>query len=88
MFFQLLIELYFTKVITTQGWGLPFFHFPFANYNWLFDLRKLSEQRDKCFEEISQYYQLKSIIENINKDEKSLHTQVDLGCNFYAQAVM
>ncbi|XP_059150489.1 protein UXT-like [Physella acuta] len=53
------------------------------------DLRKLLEQRDKIYEEISEYCQLKSTIEKIQEEitpEVVLKTKVDLGCNFYVQA--
>lgn len=50
-------------------------------------LRKSIEARQKVYEEISEYAQLQSQIEQIQEDNlTSLHTQVDLGCNFYCQA--
>lgn len=56
---------------------------------FLFIFRKLNEQRDTCFDEISKYYQLKTMIENINESAKMpLQTQIDLGCSFYAEAVV
>ena len=70
-------------------WRALFCQEVWLNVTVILFFRKLSEQRDKCFEEISQYYQLKSIIDNISKEnDKSLHAQVDLGCSFYAQAVV
>nr|AFK11534.1 protein UXT [Callorhinchus milii] len=51
------------------------------------DLRKVVEQRDVVYEKISQYLQLKNVIESLQESEQqSLKTEVDLGCNFYVQA--
>ncbi|GFO15504.1 uxt-like protein [Plakobranchus ocellatus] len=61
----------------------------FLNERLREDLRLILEQRDKLYEEISEYLQLKSTIEKIKEDinpESVLKTKVDLGCNFYVQA--
>ncbi|XP_071484766.1 protein UXT-like [Diadema antillarum] len=53
------------------------------------DLEKVLETRDMIFSQIAEYLQLKTTIEKIQEagyDEGELKTQVDLGCNFYAQA--
>ncbi|CAK8697826.1 protein UXT-like [Clavelina lepadiformis] len=62
----------------------------FLNETLRGDLQKITTLRDGCYEEISQYLQLKTIIENsLSKQENSFpHVQVDLGCNFYAKAVV
>ncbi|XP_018670294.2 protein UXT-like [Ciona intestinalis] len=53
------------------------------------DLLKLTKLRDKCYEEISQYLQLQIVIERREVDgSKPLKAQVDLGCDFYAQAIV
>ena len=56
------------------------------------DLRTALEVRDKVYNETAEYLALKNSIEKIK--ESGLHpgqplkTQVDLGCNFYCQAVV
>ncbi|XP_018608398.1 protein UXT [Scleropages formosus] len=51
------------------------------------DLQKVLEQRDGVYEKIAQYLQLKNTIESLQEaGSKELKTEVDLGCNFYAQA--
>lgn len=51
------------------------------------DLQNVLEQRDEVYQKISQYLQLKNIIERLQESEgEELKTQVDLGCNFYVQA--
>ncbi|MEE6517021.1 hypothetical protein FKM82_026939, partial [Ascaphus truei] len=51
------------------------------------DLRSVLESRDTVYEKIAQYLQLKSVIERLQEsDSEPLHTQVDLGCNFYVSA--
>ncbi|XP_043936217.1 protein UXT [Protopterus annectens] len=51
------------------------------------DLQKVLEQRDEVYEKISQYLQLKNIIERLQESEsEELKMQVDLGCNFYVEA--
>ncbi|MEE6517022.1 hypothetical protein FKM82_026939, partial [Ascaphus truei] len=50
-------------------------------------LRSVLESRDTVYEKIAQYLQLKSVIERLQEsDSEPLHTQVDLGCNFYVSA--
>ncbi|KAK0064252.1 protein UXT [Biomphalaria pfeifferi] len=61
----------------------------FLNDRLKLDLRNVLEQRDKIYEEISEYLQLQSTIHKIEEDiipECELKTKVDLGCNFYVQA--
>ncbi|CAN2389214.1 Prefoldin subunit [Pristimantis euphronides] len=51
------------------------------------DLRRVLESRDSVYEKISQYLQLKNVIERLQEmDSGPLHTQVDLGCNVYVNA--
>ncbi|XP_066436081.1 protein UXT isoform X1 [Eleutherodactylus coqui] len=51
------------------------------------DLRRVLESRDSVYEKISQYLQLKSLIQRLQELESgALQTQVDLGCNFYVNA--
>ncbi|KAG7472691.1 hypothetical protein MATL_G00111490 [Megalops atlanticus] len=51
------------------------------------DLQRVLEQRDAVYEKISQYLQLKNVIESLQESgSKELKTEVDLGCNFYVQA--
>ncbi|XP_077140172.1 protein UXT [Ranitomeya variabilis] len=51
------------------------------------DLRRVLENRDSVYEKISQYLQLKNVIERLKELESGpLQTQVDLGCNFYVNA--
>jgi len=60
----------------------------FVNEKLREDLRKLLEQRDSVYGQISEYLQLKTTIEQIQSAEiiEDLKTKVDLGCNFYVQA--
>ena len=60
----------------------------FVNEKLREDLRKLLEQRDEVYGQISEYLQLKTTIEQIQSAEiiEDLKTKVDLGCNFYVQA--
>ncbi|CAL1532969.1 unnamed protein product [Lymnaea stagnalis] len=53
------------------------------------DLRKILDLRDKIYEDISEYMQLKTTIQKLQEDLKpqaELKTKIDLGCNFYVQA--
>ncbi|XP_073496552.1 protein UXT isoform X2 [Phyllobates terribilis] len=51
------------------------------------DLRRVLENRDSVYEKISQYLQLKNVIQRLKELESGpLQTQVDLGCNFYVNA--
>ncbi|KAK3731938.1 hypothetical protein RRG08_044997 [Elysia crispata] len=61
----------------------------FLNERLRGDLKLILEQRDKLYEELTEYSQLQATILKIKEDlnpESSLKTKVDLGCNFYAQA--
>ncbi|CAG5120426.1 unnamed protein product [Candidula unifasciata] len=61
----------------------------FLNERLREDLRKILEDRDELYEEVSEYFQLKSTIQKIQEDitpTSELKTKVDLGCNFYVQA--
>lgn len=60
----------------------------FLNEKLRGDLKKILDQRDKVYQEISDYLQLKSVIERLQENEtkEPLKTRVDLGCNFYVQA--
>uniref|UniRef100_H2Y7J8 Protein UXT n=1 Tax=Ciona savignyi TaxID=51511 RepID=H2Y7J8_CIOSA len=61
----------------------------FLNETLRGDLQKLTKLRDKCYEEIAQYMQLQNVLERPEiSDGKPLKAQVDLGCNFHAQAVI
>ncbi|XP_041459176.1 protein UXT homolog [Lytechinus variegatus] len=53
------------------------------------DLEKVLASRDEIFSQIAEYLQLKTTIEKIQEtgyENEELKTQIDLGCNFYAQA--
>ena len=56
------------------------------------DLKATLEERDKIYEEIAEYLSLKNSIEAIKATDlpqgQPLKTKVDLGCNFYAKAVV
>ena len=62
------------------------------------DLKITHEARDKLYEQIAEYMQLKQVISAIKQEQKSgndstrkkesLRTKVDLGCNFYCQAAV
>jgi prefoldin alpha subunit len=60
----------------------------FVNEKLKEDLRSILEQRDKTYQQIAEYLQLKTSIEKIKevKLTEGLKTKVDLGCNFYVQA--
>ena len=60
----------------------------FLNETLQGDLNKLTQMRDKTYEEISQYLQLQRTIERLEEDTETdkIKTKIDLGCNFYAQA--
>lgn len=60
----------------------------FLNEKLREDLRLILEKRDKTYEQIAEYLQLKTTIEKIkeNNETEGLKTKVDLGCNFYVQA--
>ena len=53
------------------------------------DLQKVLKSREELYADVSEYLQLKTVIEQIKVAELpkgELRTQVDLGCNFYVQA--
>ena len=56
------------------------------------DLKSLLEERDKVYLETAEFLALKSSIEAIKASKlcpgEPLKTKVDLGCNFYCQAVV
>lgn len=63
----------------------------FVNDKLRTDLETVRKNQEEVNSRISEYLQLKSVIENIKSSEESrsgreLKTQVDLGCNFYCQA--
>ncbi|XP_041348779.1 protein UXT-like [Gigantopelta aegis] len=61
----------------------------FLNETLKEDLRKALEARDKIFSQISEYLQLKTVIERLketNLSNSELKTKTDIGCNFYIQA--
>uniref|UniRef100_G1QEF0 Protein UXT n=1 Tax=Myotis lucifugus TaxID=59463 RepID=G1QEF0_MYOLU len=53
------------------------------------DLQKVLDHRDKVYEELSKYLQLRNVIEHLQEANRSeLHMQVDLGCNFFVDTVV
>ena len=63
----------------------------FVNDKLRTDLETVRKNQEEVNSRITEYLQLKSVIENIKSSEESrsgreLKTQVDLGCNFYCQA--
>lgn len=61
----------------------------FLNERLRKDLEKVLKAREELFSDISDYLQLKTIVEQLKIAELpkgELRTQVDLGCNFYVQA--
>lgn len=62
----------------------------FVNDKLRKDLETVMKTQEEVNSKISEYLQLKSIIESIKNCDggawKGLKTQVDLGCNFYCQA--
>ncbi|XP_077370274.1 protein UXT isoform X2 [Festucalex cinctus] len=55
-------------------------------YIYIF-LRRVMEQRDAVYEQVSHYLQLKNTLQALQEtDSQSLKADVDLGCNFYVQA--
>ncbi|XP_067930233.1 protein UXT homolog [Watersipora subatra] len=61
----------------------------FVNERLRVDLVKVMESREKVAEQLAHYLQLEALIEQLqisNVPGEPLRTQVDLGCNFYAQA--
>jgi prefoldin alpha subunit len=67
----------------------------FLNEKLRNDLNIVLNERDKIFTEIAEYLQIKNTIENIiqtssssNQELVEMKTKVDLGCNFYVNAVV
>lgn len=63
----------------------------FLNDKLKIDLKVTHDARDKIYQQIAEYIQLKQVISAIKLDKdytfkKPLRTKVDLGCNFYCQA--
>uniref|UniRef100_A0A6I8PFY1 Ubiquitously expressed prefoldin like chaperone n=1 Tax=Ornithorhynchus anatinus TaxID=9258 RepID=A0A6I8PFY1_ORNAN len=53
----------------------------------IFQMRQVLTQREEIYEQLAHYLQLKNIIERLQESaDPELHTQVDLGCNFYVSA--
>lgn len=55
------------------------------------DLKKILNERQKLCDQLTEYAQLKTIIERFQEEDLckgNFKTQVDLGCNFYAKAVV
>jgi len=53
------------------------------------DLQKVVDERDKIYEQLSEYLQLKTVIESITETKlDKVTTKVDLGCNFYVKALV
>lgn len=51
------------------------------------DLKHVLEERDKIFDEISEYSKLQTAIERLKTIEKRpIKSKIDVGCNFYMQA--
>ncbi|XP_040473699.1 protein UXT [Falco naumanni] len=50
------------------------------------DLRRVQEQRDGVFEQQAQVLQLRTALTRLQEAAAPLHTQVDLGCNFFVTA--
>ena len=69
----------------------------FLNSKLKSDLLEVHKQRDVVYKEMAEYLQLKKTIEIIQQQQKEnlnshkqfeLRTKVDLGCNFYCQALI
>ncbi|XP_032210212.1 protein UXT-like [Mustela erminea] len=53
------------------------------------DLRKVLDHRDKVYEQLAKYLQLRNVIEQLQEAKPSeLYMQVDLGCNFFFDTVV
>ncbi|XP_059535729.1 protein UXT isoform X1 [Myotis daubentonii] len=53
------------------------------------DLQKVLDHRDKVYEQLSKYLQLRNVIERLQEAKHSeLYMQVDLGCNFFVDTVV
>ena len=64
----------------------------FLNERLKTDLQSLLNSRDAIYSDIAEYMQLKNVIECVMKrgggGRGELKTMVDLGCNFYSQALV
>lgn len=62
----------------------------FLNERLKKDLRILLEMRDAVYTDMAEYLQLQRVIESLQESENGgeLKTMVDLGCNFYCQALV
>jgi prefoldin alpha subunit len=66
----------------------------FLNEKLRNDLKTVLNEREQFFSEIAEYMQIKNTVENIvqtaqsTNDVVELKTKVDLGCNFYLNAVV
>lgn len=72
----------------------------FLNEKLRSDLRVVLEERDKIYKQISEYMQLKRLIDTIKEGQSdsndtnntmsppSIKMKMDLGCNFYCQTVV
>ncbi|XP_023229563.1 protein UXT-like isoform X1 [Centruroides sculpturatus] len=54
------------------------------------DLKKILKERDRVCGRLAEYLQLQTVIERLQEEEVSetLKTKIDIGCNFYVQAVV
>ncbi|EPY75678.1 hypothetical protein CB1_001592011 [Camelus ferus] len=53
------------------------------------DLKKVLDHRDKVYEQLAKYLQLRNVIERLQEANHSeLYMQVDLGCNFFVDTVV
>nr|XP_023413684.1 protein UXT isoform X1 [Loxodonta africana] len=53
------------------------------------DLQKVLDHRDKVYEQLATYLQLRNVIERLQETNHSeLYMQVDLGCNFFVDTVV
>ncbi|XP_072481952.1 protein UXT [Notamacropus eugenii] len=51
------------------------------------DLRQVLAQREEVYGQLAAYLQLKNVLERLQESgDQRLHTQVDLGCNFFVNA--
>lgn len=67
----------------------------FLNEKLQNDLHGVHKERDKLYAQIAEYMQLKRTIEIVKENKKEtesnkhkMKTQMDLGCNFYCQALI
>ncbi|VFV45611.1 protein uxt-like isoform 1 [Lynx pardinus] len=52
-------------------------------------LKKVLDHRDKVYEQLAKYLQLRNVIERLQEAKPSeLYMQVDLGCNFFVDTVV